>query len=477
MQGNFLYLGDDTERLMLSGTSGFGDRVWLDDGDGADSSEPAFEGLAISIFPAGLTTPVAQQLSDASGAYRSVPLPSGTYTIQATPPKPYYSFSSGADSVVDAGGAHTFSLAQDEINDTTDIGVVAQSYFSGDFIAGMVYDDLNQDGAHQPFAAAIGNLNKDEGGVAGVTVTAYDSSGTAVGSDVTDASGLYTLDLSATAETDLRLEFTTLPAGYEPSVLGADNATSVVFASQGDYVDFGIFDPTAFYGDPQLAMTRFRGQDYRNGEFEPFPPDEDPETVITAAYRAEQPSGNYPGDAPSDYYTNTGWADYTDTGAVNGLAYQPTSNTLFTSAFFKANALYGPQGAGGIYSIDLDTGVVSNFLDIDAYFGADYTGPDIACDGAGDSFDPFCFHEVGQQSLGDLDISSDFQTLYSVGIRTDELFEIPIGNPPTAPGTINKYAIPQPGGLHGQRHRRLRAAGSGRKGRYRLCGHGLHGSE
>ena len=141
------------------------------------------------------------------------------------------------------------------------------------------------------------------------------------------------------------------------------------------------------------------------------------------------------------------WATYEQTGAVSGLAYQPTSNTLFTSAFFKANALYGPQGAGGIYSIDLDTGAVSNFLDVDSYFGAGYTGSDIACDGNGGSFDPFCFHEVGQQSLGDLDISSDFQTLYSVAIRTDELLAIPVGNPPTAPPTpngITKYAIPQP---------------------------------
>ena len=91
--------------------------------------------------------------------------------------------------------------------------------------------------------------------------------------------------------------------------------------------------------------------------------------------------------------------------------------------------------------------MVSNFLDVDSYFGAGYTGSDIACDGNGGSFDPFCFHQVGQQSLGDLDISSDFQTLYSVAIRTDELLAIPVGNPPTAPPTpngITKYAIPQP---------------------------------
>ena len=162
-----------------------------------------------------------------------------------------------------------------------------------------------------------------------MTVTAYDSSGAAVDSDVTDASGLYTLDLSATAETDLRLEFTTLPNGYEPGVVGADNETSVVFASQGDYVDFGIYNPSNYYGNPRLAMTRFRGQDFRRGEFEPFPDDEDSNTVITAEYRAIQPEVNYPGSSPDDYFTNTGWADYLETGSVNGLAYQPTSNTLF----------------------------------------------------------------------------------------------------------------------------------------------------
>ena len=281
--------------------------------------------------------------------------------------------------------------------------------------------------------------------MANVTVTAYDSNGVAVASDTSDASGLYTLDLSGTAQTSFRLEFTTLPAGYQSSVGGADNNTSVVFASQGAYVDFGVFKPAEYYGNPRLALTRFVGQKFRGEVPLPVDPDTYVNTVISAAYRADSVTGDYP--SGNDFHENVPWATYAQTGAVSGLAYQPTSRTLFTSAFFKANALYGPQGAGGIYSINLDTGAVSNFLDIDSYFGAGYTGSDIACDANGGSFDPLCFHEVGQQSLGDLDISSDFQTLYSVAIRTDELLAIPVGNPPTAPPTpngITKYAIPQP---------------------------------
>ena len=260
-QGNFVYRAGGNRRVLFTGTAAFGNRVWLDDGNGTDEpGEPGFAGAQVAIYNDAATTPVAEPLSDGSGAYRSVPLPSGAYRIKVTPPKPYYGFSSGVNSVVDANGEATFAMAQDEINNNKDIGIVKQSYFGGDFIAGMVYDDLSNDGAHQPFAAQAGNLYDGEGGVANVTVTAYDSTGVAVASDTSDANGLYTLDLSGTAQTSFRLEFTTLPAGYQSSVVGADNNTSVVFASQGAYVDFGVFKPAEYYGNPRLAMTRFVGQ-------------------------------------------------------------------------------------------------------------------------------------------------------------------------------------------------------------------------
>ena len=188
-----------------------------------------------------------------------MPLPSGAYRIKVTPPKPYYGFSSGVDSVVDANGEATFAMAQDEINNDKDIGIVKQSYFGGDFIAGMVYDDLSLDGIHQPFAAQAGNLYDGEGGVANVTVTAYDSNGVAVASDTTDANGLYTLDLRHSPN-QLAPGVHHAAGRLQSSVVGADNNTSVVFASQGAYVNFGVFKPEEYYGNPRLAMTRFVGQ-------------------------------------------------------------------------------------------------------------------------------------------------------------------------------------------------------------------------
>ena len=82
-----------------------------------------------------------------SGAYRSVtPAWRGFTPFRLPHPNLITALAAARSSVVDANGAATFTLTGDENNDTIDIGVVAQSYFGGDFIAGMVYDDLSQDG-------------------------------------------------------------------------------------------------------------------------------------------------------------------------------------------------------------------------------------------------------------------------------------------------------------------------------------------
>jgi hypothetical protein len=66
--------------------------------------------------------------------------------------------------------------------------------------------------------------------VSGVVVTAYDSSGTQVGTATTSGDGTYSLNVSSAATNNVRIEFTT-PNGYQPSFQGAANATSIQFVS------------------------------------------------------------------------------------------------------------------------------------------------------------------------------------------------------------------------------------------------------
>ncbi len=103
-------------------------------------------------------------------------------------------------------------------------------------ISGAVFNDLNRDGAR----------NVGEAGVAGVAITAYDRDGNQVGTATTIAGGSYTLVPAGSGP--WRLEFTNLPAGYQPSRvnMGTQNGTSTQFVSSlGTQASLGVIVPVA----------------------------------------------------------------------------------------------------------------------------------------------------------------------------------------------------------------------------------------
>jgi uncharacterized repeat protein (TIGR01451 family) len=109
----------------------------------------------------------------------------------------------------------------------------AASAASGD-IAGVVFDDANNNGA-----------NDGEAGVAGLVVTAYDTTGNVAGSATTAVDGSYTIS-GLVDGLDYRVEFTNIPAGYESAIDGPDSATSVQFvAPESASADFGVRQPSA----------------------------------------------------------------------------------------------------------------------------------------------------------------------------------------------------------------------------------------
>ena len=129
---------------------------------------------------------------------------------------------------------------------------------AGGAISGTVYIDYNMNGIRE--TSGIAPNYAVDAGASGVTVTAYDSSGTARGTVNTSATGTYTLNATGTGP--YRLEFTNLPSGYNPSAVGTNNATNVRFVPDGNSsnVDFGIvFAETYCQNNPDLFTSCFVG--------------------------------------------------------------------------------------------------------------------------------------------------------------------------------------------------------------------------
>lgn len=115
-------------------------------------------------------------------------------------------------------------------------------------ISGLVYSDINANGV------------KDiaEVGVGSVTVTAYDATGATLASTSTaTATGQYTLS-NLPAGMPLRLEYTNLPAGYQPATDGS--GVQVITTSKGvlSNINFGVRVPDDYcQHNPHVCTTLF----------------------------------------------------------------------------------------------------------------------------------------------------------------------------------------------------------------------------
>ncbi len=113
-------------------------------------------------------------------------------------------------------------------------------------ISGTVFNDVNNNGA-----------NDAEAGVAGVTVTAFDTSGGVAATATTAASGDYTI-AGLTDGTPYRIEFTTLPTGWTEGPIGPDSESSITFASpETTGVDFGVHEPVLCDNVPPSSALLF----------------------------------------------------------------------------------------------------------------------------------------------------------------------------------------------------------------------------
>ncbi len=330
-------------------------------------------------------------------------IPAGTYTVTEMSPGPGWTTTYSPSQVIVLGESITAPLTP-----------------PGD-ITGNVFRDFNSNGVDD---------GVNELGVAGVTVTAYDRDGVQRGTTTTDASGVYTL--TTTGNGPYRIEFTDLPAGYEPSWHGTGNGTSTQFVDAGaTNVNFGINYPADYCQDNPLLCTPVHVNNNPNSPVAP----------LQAMLRYEYDDS---GVLPSPLTI----AEKSEIGSTWGVAYNRQSDTIYASAFLKRHAGLGSEGLGAIYQIagatDSIPGSPSLFIDLAAVPGvdvgtiADNTTRGLTGAPGAPSQDPLPFGEIGKIGLGDIDISDDGSTLYVINLNQQTLLSIPINNP----ATLSAYPVP-----------------------------------
>jgi uncharacterized repeat protein (TIGR01451 family) len=333
-------------------------------------------------------------------------------------------------------------------------------------ITGIVFQDFNSNGVMNTTGDAT-NPAIDIG-MAGVTVTAYDSTGANVGTTTTrdgagtpSAGAIGTYSLSASGTGPYRIEFTTLPSGYYPTTHGSDSGagtahtgansgTTVQFVPDGTTanVNLGISQPGDYcQSNPLLCSNAmwFANQ-------------------ITGTYSNQTTLGIFRYTASGKTPAPTTLARAAQVGTTWGLAWQRSNKTLYSAAFLKRHAGFGPNGPGAIYKTTagadgvLGTGddVTSLFVDLATLSGVSVGANPHPPGNAGTNcftasptlgstndwcFDINSYPLVGKMALGDIDLSDDESTLYVMNLADRRLYILPIANP----SGFSSVLAPDPG--------------------------------
>jgi len=177
----------DFDAGYVSPLASLGNYVWMDLNQNGvqDLGEPGRQGVPVTLLNSSGTA-IGSTLTDATGYYAFTELQPGTYAVQfpnalgdlvLTTADQGGNDALDSDANVSTGRTANVTLTAAENNMTLDAGYVSPLASLGNF----VWIDTNRDGVQ----------DADEPGIQGVTVMLLNSSGTAIGSTLTDATGHY----------------------------------------------------------------------------------------------------------------------------------------------------------------------------------------------------------------------------------------------------------------------------------------------
>ncbi len=316
------------------------------------------------------------------------------------------------------------------------IGTVVSAGASPGAITGVVFRDANLNGTQ----------DAGEPGVAGVTVSAFGTSGVPLAVQ-TDSLGAYTIGSLITAA-QYRVEFTGLPGYLKASAQATGSGSSVQFVTENGTANFAVQNPGDYcQSNPDFAMTCFSAGS--------------PTSTANSIFTAKFDTGG----------SATAVANFDETGPAYGLAYQRSTKRLFSTTLVKRHVAQpeipvGSPVLGQLYKTEMSQLGQPTVPWVDLEFGGagipvrDAALRTNAARGVGTSpnedLDPL--NKVGKYGLLDLETTEDDSALFAVAGKTGEVWRVnlPIdGSAPKLSDLANiqrpnitcTNGVPRPGGI------------------------------
>ncbi|MGB1205773.1 MAG: SdrD B-like domain-containing protein [Chitinophagales bacterium] len=301
-------------------------------------------------------------------------------------------------------------------------------------VGGTVFEDYNANG-----------INDAETGVASIEVTIYDCDNNTINTALTDENGDWQIcDLNDNEQ--YRVEYILPPSidsWANPTHVGVDNASDVQFVTAPNCGSFAISNPADYCNDtPDLTVVCY---------LQPIDTTATDWTSEAAIVRIPYESGTT--DNTSTGLATIEDADYMnvvatngEVGSVFGLSFDTQKEIVYTAAFMKRHVPFGPGGVGAIYKVENNT--VSTFVDLNTLVTGTPAGTnEHSPSGVNYQLDNV-WDAIGKSSFGDLVLTDDGSTLYTVTLDDSDrkLYQINVpadGSNPTA-ADVQSFDLPSP---------------------------------
>lgn len=323
-------------------------------------------------------------------------------------------------------------------------------------ISGRVFQDFNGNGIYNT-TTSIANSGSGTIGVAidrgvlNVQVRAYNAAGVNVttgGVVTTAADGTYTLTTNDAGAGPYRVEFTSLPSGFQPSARSTDSVnggisttesgSTVQFVSTpASNVNLAVNYPADYsQNNPEVVASQYEFGDQITGT------NNSATALVSFPYAAgstDTAAGanetlfDAPAANPLDVAAN-------QIGTTYGLAYARRSRLIYVGAYFKRHAGFGPQGANAIYVVNrVGSGGVNTFFTVPGTATNLHDTTNYSRDNNNIGWDG-----VGKSSLGGIAVSEDESSLFVYNLENRTLYKLNSANGAQIASQATMPTLPAP---------------------------------
>ncbi|RCK71118.1 DUF11 domain-containing protein [Desertihabitans brevis] len=337
----------------------------------------------------------------------------------------------------------------------TSLAVLPATAAVGDTITGAAWQDWDANGVFDSYEQSL----------AGVEVYAYDPDGNVAGPVETGADGSYELEVTSDAaqwRVEADVPDTSQWAAWRDGASGSQNLSTVQFVTSvpADDVDFSFQVPDAYVeNDPLVYTPIFRFGTYDGGSAT--------KTGASIMPYSSTSNCNTPPVVQDPWdqcvVPTQAKVDFSEVGATYGSTWQRAAEvgepgTVFTSAYLRRHAAFGPGGLGAIYQVtpngddwDAATADADVYVDLVAEgvdLGQSVIGgrPDSEAETLASGYDwtrdPLAWPNIGKAGIGGIAFSTDERSLFAVNLYNKSLVRIETGKPAVADPEVTDINLP-----------------------------------